>query len=126
VRLVRTRVFQDSLERLRATDAELFEVVAADIEYLIRAKRGAELPQVRWGIAQSEFVDVTGEIRSHIPGRPEFVRTLFVMPDDESICAFAVMGDKNTVEGRQGDDWYDEAVPLLDEMWRRILGEPQR
>lgn len=28
-------MFQDSLGQLRATDAELFEVVAADIEYLL-------------------------------------------------------------------------------------------
>ena len=114
-------MFDDSLEQLCASDADLFVVVAADIEYLLRLKRKAELPQVRFGIAQSEFPNITGEIRSHIPGRPEFVRILFAMPADESICVFAVMGDKNAPEGAQGDDWYDEAVPILDEVWRRVL-----
>ena len=113
-------MFDDSLEQLHATDSELFETVAADIGYLLRLKRAAELPQVRWRIAQSEFPDVTGEVRSHLAGRPEFVRTLFVMPEDESICLFAVLGDKNTAEGAQGSEWYDSAVPLLDEVWRRV------
>ena len=124
VRLVRTRMFDNSLEQLRASDADLFVVVAADIEYLLRLKRKAELPQVRFGIAQSDFPDVTGEVRSHIAGRPEFVRILFAMPDDESICVFAVMGDKNSPEGAQGDDWYDKTVPILDEVWRRVLANP--
>jgi hypothetical protein len=33
------------------------------------------------------------------------------------------MGDKNTAAGPQGDDWYDEAVPMLDEVWRQVLAE---
>jgi len=125
MRLVRTRMFLDSLKQLHDTDAELFEVVAADLEYLIKLKREAELPQVRWRIAQSEFPDDTGEVRSHIPGRPEFIRTLFAMPADESVCVFVLMGDKNTPEGLQGEVWYDGAVPLLDEVWRRVRAQPQ-
>lgn len=80
---------------------------------------------MRWRLAQSKYPDDTGEVRSHIPGRPEFVRTLFAMPPDESVCVFALMGDKNTEEGLQGDDWNDGAVPLLDEVWRRVKGEPE-
>jgi len=116
-------MFQDSLEQLRATDPELFEVVAGDLQYLLTLQREAELPQVLWRIAQSDFPDATGEVRSHIPGRPEFVRTLFAMPEDASVCVFAVVGDKNTPDGPQGNDWYDGAVPLLDEVWRRVLAE---
>lgn len=123
MRVIRTRLFDDSVKQLRAADPELFEVVAADIGYLLRVKRAAELPQVRWRIAQSAFPDVTGEVRSHIPGHPEFVRTLFAMADDESICVLAVMGDKNTSEGAQGGEWYDRAVPLLDQAWRRACAE---
>jgi len=122
MRLVRTRMFQDSLEVLRAADAEMFEVVAADIQYLLELKRKAELPQVLWGIAQSDFPQLTGEVRSHILGRPAFIRTLFVMPEDESICVFAVMGDKNAPDGTQGNDWYDAAVPILDAVWRSVIG----
>ena len=118
-------MFDDGLRALRAANQELFEVVATDIEYLLTLKRGAELPQVRWGIAQSDFSDITGEIRSHIVGEPEFVRTLFVMPPDESICVFTLIGDKNTDEGSQGSDWYDSAVPILDEVWRRVLAESE-
>jgi len=121
MRVVRTRLFDDSVKQLRVADPELFEIVAADVGYLLRVKRAAELPQVRWRIAQSAFPDVTGEVRSHIAGRQEFVRTLFAMPQDESICVLAVMGDKNTATGAQGGDWYDHAVPLLDEAWRRAL-----
>lgn len=113
-------MFDDSLVALRAADPELFEVVAADLQYLLERKREAELPQVRWGIAQSDFTDLTGEVRSHIPSHQEFVRTLFVMPPDEWICVLAVMGDKNTAGGAQGNDWYDSAVPILDEVWRRV------
>lgn len=123
MRIFRTRLFDDSVLQLRRIDPELFEIVAADITYLLRLKRSAELPQVRWRIAQSEFPEVTGEVRSHIAGRTEFVRTLFAMPEDESACLFAVMGDKNTSRGALGNDWYDRAVPLLDEAWRRALEE---
>ena len=121
MRIVRTQMFQDSLVQLQQVDAELFEVVAADLRYLLEVKRKSELPQVRWGLAQSAFSDVVGEVRSHIPGHPEFIRTLFAMPADESVCVFVVMGDKNAEEGLVGDDWYDGAVPLLDEVWQRIL-----
>jgi hypothetical protein len=113
-------MFQDSLELLRASDPELFVVVAADIQYLLTLKRRAELPQVRWGLAQSAFAALTGEVRSHIPGRPEFVRTLFVMPPDESVCVFVVLGDKNAPGGAGANEWYDGAVPLVDEVWRRV------
>lgn len=44
-------------------------------------------------------------------------------PEDESICVFAVMGDKNTSDGLQGSDWYDEAVPIVDAVWRQVLAE---
>jgi hypothetical protein len=118
-------MFDDGLRALRAANHELFEVVAADIQYLLTLKHGAELPQVRWGIAQSEFTEITGEVRSHIVGEPEFVRILFVMPADESICVFALIGDKNTDRGSQGSDWYDGAVPVVDEVWRRLLAESE-
>ena len=126
MRLVRTRMFSDSLTAPRQADSDLFEVVAADLQYLLRVKRGAELPQVLWGLAQSAFRDVTGEVRSHVPGRPEFVRVLFAMPEDESVCVFAVMGDKNTREGARGNDWYNEAIPILDAVWRAVLESGDR
>ncbi len=50
--------------------------VQGDLQYLLTMRREAELPQVRWGITQPAFADVTGEVRSHIAGRPEFVRIL--------------------------------------------------
>ncbi len=67
-----------------------------------------------------------GEVRSHIPGEPAFVRTLFVMPDDETLCALLVMGDKNTADGAQGNAWYDRAVPIADEIWRAIVAAEQQ
>lgn len=123
MRIVRTRMFQDSLERLKDADPKLFEVVAVDVRYLLRMKRAAVMPQVRFGIAQSAYPDDTGEVRSHIPGHQEFVRTLFAMPADESVCLFAVLGDKNAPDDAHGNDWYDVAVPLLDEAWQRLLAE---
>ncbi len=121
VRIVRSQLFLDSLKALQHTDPALFEVVAADLRYLVERRRDAQLPQVRFGIAQSAFRDVMGEVRSHIPGESAFVRTLFVMPDDETLCALLVMGDKNTVDGAQGNAWYDMAVPIADEIWRAIV-----
>lgn len=113
-------MFDEGLTLLRDSDPGLFQVVAGDLQYLLTLRRRAELPQVRWGIKQSAFADVTGEVRSHITGRPEFVRVLFVMPPDESVCVFALIGDKNTEHGSRGSDWYDSAVPILDEVWRRV------
>lgn len=54
----------------------------------------------------------------------EFVRILFVMPPDESICVFALIGDKNTDDGSQSNDWYDNAVSILDEVWRCVQAGP--
>ncbi|HDH03706.1 MAG TPA: hypothetical protein ENH15_05625, partial [Actinobacteria bacterium] len=95
MKIIRTQRFIATLKALQKGDDELFVAVAADLRYLIELKRGAQLPQVRFGLAQSEY-DVIGEVRSHITGRPEFIRVLFAMPHDESLCAFLIMGDKNS------------------------------
>ncbi len=42
------------------------------------------------------------------------------MPPDESVCVLAVIGDKHTEGGSQGNDWYNVAVLMLDEVWRRV------
>lgn len=121
MRLIRSQLLLDSFKVLQQGDPALFEVVAADLRYLLERRRDAQLPQVRFGIVQSAFPDVMGEVRSHIPGESAFVRTLFVMPDDETLCALLVMGDKNTAAGTQGNAWYDRAVPIADEIWRAIV-----
>ena len=121
MRLIRSRLFLDSFKGLQLGDPALFEVVAADLRYLLDRRRDAQLPQVRFGIAQSAFRDVMGEVRSHIPGESAFVRTLFAMSDDETACALLVMGDKNTAGGAQGNAWYDRAIPVADEIWRAIV-----
>ena len=121
MRIVRCQLFLDSFRALQQGNPALFEVVAADLRYLLERRRVAQLPQVRFGIVQSAFRDVMGEVRSHIPGESAFVRTLFVMPDDETLCALLVMGDKNTVDGAQGNAWYDGAVPIADAIWRAIV-----
>lgn len=56
-------------------------------------------------------------------GDQEFIRTIFALPVDESVCAFLVMGDKNSAgEGdRTGNAWYELAIPLADMVWGRIL-----
>ena len=123
MKVLRSQLFAASFVALRASDPTMFEVVAADIKYLLDRRHEALLPQVRFGIAQSAYRDVLGEVRSHIPGEKAFVRTLFAMPRDEWCCAFLVIGDKNTstVGGATGNAWYDEAVPIADEIWRGIL-----
>lgn len=122
MKIIRSELFTASLAALRASDSTLFEVVAADLKYLIVRRHDALLPQVRFGMVQSAFPDVLGEVRSHIPGEQAFVRTLFAMPTNEWCCAFLVMGDKNdsTTGGATGNAWYDEAVPIADEIWRAI------
>lgn len=89
MRIVRSQLFLDSFRALQLGDPALFEVVAADLRYLLERRRDAQLPQVRFGIVQSAFRDVMGEVRSHIPGEPAFVRTLFGMPDDETVMTVA-------------------------------------
>lgn len=126
MRILRSQLFVDGLKALQHGDAALFEVVVADLRYLLERRRHAQLPQVRFGIAQSAFRDVMGEVRSHVPGDQAFVRTLFVMPDDETLCALLVIGDKNTVDGARGNAWYDKAVPIADEIWRVIVATEEQ
>ncbi|WP_420446336.1 hypothetical protein [Candidatus Poriferisodalis sp.] len=44
------------------------------------------------------------------------------MPDDESVCAFLLLGDKNSPAAGAvtGNDWYDTAIPLADALWDKI------
>lgn len=126
MRIVRSQLFVDSFRALQKGDPALFEVVAADLRYLLERRRAAQLPQVRFGIVQSAFPDVMGEVRSHIPGEQAFVRILFVVPADERLCALLVMGDKNTADGAQGSAWYDRAVPIADEIRRAIVATEGR
>jgi len=37
------------------------------------------------------------------------------------VRSLPVLGDKNTVGGAQGNAWYDQAVPIADEIWRSIV-----
>lgn len=123
MRIIRSAMFTESLRALQRTDGELFEVVVADLRYLLARGRTAQLPQVRFGLRQSEFSETLGEVRSHVEGDERFIRILFAMPSNESCCAFLVMGDKNAsaTEARTGNDWYDVAIPLADAIWREIL-----
>ena len=122
MRIVRSNLFTVSLQRLKANDNDLFIAVAADLRYLVEKRRTAELPQVRFGLVQSRYRDHMGEVRSHIPGQPVFIRTIFAMPVDESACAFLLLGDKNsqTADVATGNDWYDKAIPLADSLWKKI------
>ena len=45
------------------------------------------------------------------------------MPENESCCAFLVIGGKNAADlgGVTGNAWYDQAVPIADAIWRVIL-----
>ena len=122
MRIVRSNLFTVSLQRLRANDNDLFIAVAADLRYLVEKRRSAELPQVRFGLVQSRYRDHVGEVRSHIPGQPVFIRTIFAMPEYESMCAFLLLGDKNSQApgAAIGKDWYDKAIPLADALWEEI------
>ena len=122
MRIVRSNLFTTSLRQLKATDNDFFVAVAADLRYLIEKRRSAELPQVRFGLAQSRYPDLMGEVRSHIPGQPIFIRAIFAMPDDQSVCAFLLLGDKNSKApgAATGNDWYDKAIPLADALWEEI------
>ena len=122
MRIVRSNLFTVSLQRLRANNNDLFIAVAADLRYLIEKRRNALLPQVRFGLAQSRYSDLMGEVRSHISGQPVFIRTIFAMPVDGSVCAFLLLGDKNsqTANAATGNDWYDKAIPLADSLWKKI------
>ena len=128
MRIVRSNLFTASLQRLRDNDNDLFVAVAANLRYLIQRRRKAELPQVRFGLAQSRYRDLMGEVRSHIPGNPAYIRTIFALPDDESVCAFLLIGDKNSLGAKAatGNDWYDKAIPLADSQWMRISQDLQR
>ncbi len=52
MKIIRSQLFKASLEALQASDPPLFEVVVADIRYLIDRRHDALLPQVRFGIVQ--------------------------------------------------------------------------
>jgi hypothetical protein len=121
-----SQLVRDFLRRLQEQDAELMIELAADIGYLVERGRAAQLPQVRFGVSQSEFRNRMGEIRTHRAGSPTFVRTLFVLEDDGTLVLL-VAGDKGPGSDRPGNTWYDYAVPLADEAyraWRTEQGKP--
>ncbi len=122
MQIVRSSLFTTSFQQLRATDNDLFITVTADLRYLVEKRRSAELPQVRFGLAQSRYPDLMGEVRSHISGHLAFVRTIFAMPKDESVCAFLLLGDKNSqmADATTGNYWYDQAIPRADALWEII------
>ncbi len=125
--LVRTAQFEKSFRLVRDTNAALFEELAANLRYLLREKRHAEMPQVRFGIRDSSYSEM-GEVRTHIPGKLPFLRTLFAMPTDESVCAFLVLGDKNSQlpTAPTGNAWYDQAIPVADKLWAEIRTDRQQ
>lgn len=128
MQIVRSSLFTTSFLRLRVTDNNLFITVASDLRYLIEKRHSAELPQVRFGLVQSRFPDLMGEVRSHMPEHPAFGRTIFALPKDESVCLFLLLGDKNarSAGAATGNDWYDEAIPLADSLWEEFNQNPKR
>ena len=46
MRIVRSQLFLDSFRAVQQGDPALFEVVAADLRYLLVRRRDAQLPQV--------------------------------------------------------------------------------
>jgi hypothetical protein len=62
--IVRSQLFLDRFHSLQQGDPELFEVVAADLRYLLDRRRGSQLPQVgrRLLVAQLEQLGYSAQL----------------------------------------------------------------
>ena len=123
LRLVRVPQFDPWLRKLPV-------IVAAEVsdglDYLAEHGRGAVLPDVRHRIQISRHFPDLSEVRTdHIAdGRRWLMRVLVCFADQDSMLVVCLGGNKAGYEARTGRDWYDDHVPVADQIVDRYLMRP--
>lgn len=101
--------------------------VAAQVEdamaYLCEHGRGAVLPLVRHRIQISQHYPDMSEVRVHevVGERRYVIRVLTCFVHDDRAVLVCVAGNKHDYEQHTGHDWYDDYVPVADEIVNRYL-----
>jgi hypothetical protein len=103
--------------------APLAAEVENGIAYLREHGRGAVLPLVRHRIQTSRYYPDMSEIRVNgvVGDRRYVLRVLTCFVRSDQAVLICVAGDKHTYEERTGHDWYDDYVPVADEIVTRYL-----
>lgn len=117
--------FVESAKQINASNPLAWAGLVAAIEYLRRFKRSAVAPDVRWGVALSEFGADAGEIRwpdpeSQTQHSETALRGLFVAHPSDEWYVFTLLGNK--AKGlRRGNAWYPHAVAQSDRTTREAI-----
>lgn len=115
--------FLETLARLRENDEPLAKMLIGDIGYLAEHGRGAAEPYVKHRIQASVHYPDMSEVRTRDDERADspVLRTLVIFTEDQRIFV-AVCGDK----GRAGNEWYERAIPLADQLYTRWRAGQER
>jgi hypothetical protein len=122
LRLVRVPKFDPWLRTLPAT-------VAADItdgvDYVCEHGRGAVLPDVRHRIQTSRHFPDMSEVRTDdtVDGKRWVMRVLVCFVDRDTTLLACLGGNKAGYEERTGRDWYDDHVPVADQIVDRYVAQ---
>jgi len=97
--------------------------IAALLEYLSEHGRGATLPYVRHRIQISRHFPDMSELRTDhtVEGTRYVMRVLTCFIDGDQGVLVCVGGNKEGWQERTGHDWYDDYVPVADQIVDRYL-----
>jgi len=92
--------------------------VVDGIEYLREHGRGAVLPDVRHRIQISRHFPDMSEVRADqlADGHRFVMRVLVCFVDEDQTLLICIAGNKDGYEERTGRDWYDDYVPVADQV----------
>ncbi len=121
LRTVFSKTFREWFQRLEEADESLARILAADLAYLAEHGRAAALPTVRHRIQASRHFPNLAEVRTqHTDGAGPVVRVLVMFHGDDAIVVL-IGGDKS----RLGNAWYDQAIPIADQLYDRFMEATQ-
>lgn len=99
--------------------------VAEGVRYLLEHGRQADLPDVRHHIQTSRHYPDMSEVRVDmvVDGKPHVLRTLTCFLHKDTVLLVCIAGNKDGYLKRTGRDWYDDYVPVADEVVDWFLQE---
>ncbi|MHB8296886.1 MAG: hypothetical protein ACYDH5_20215 [Acidimicrobiales bacterium] len=91
---------------------------SAGLRYFQEHARGAVLPEVRHRIQASRYFPDMSEVRVNITvdGRRYAIRVLTCFVDEDRVLLACIGGDKEGYVVQTGHDWYDDYVPIADQV----------
>lgn len=92
--------------------------ISGAIRYLQEHGRGAVLPDVRHRIQSSRHFPDMSEVRVNatVDGRRYVIRVLTCFVDQDRALLVCIAGDKEGYATRTGHDWYEDYVPVADQV----------